>query len=194
MEKAEEEVTAELAARLAEVTDSYGSSGASLGSLNATDVEGDFTGGVKTGTVSKTERQQELERAYYGAGYEGEGPLSGRELALLCFKKYGVYHDMAVKHVRMGEGMKRWVSLNLYVGHLGQRSYPATEEASPSGWAYRVHDHEVGAGGLLPRVFPRTPIARRGLPSRPRVDTCVTLQFNRSPTWDDELGDEYFTY
>ena len=36
--------------------------------------------------------------------------------------------------------------------------------------------------------------ARRGLPSKPRVDTCVTLQFNRSPTWDDELGDEFFTY
>jgi hypothetical protein len=35
---------------------------------------------------------------------------------------------MAIKHIRMGEGMKRWVSLNLYVGHLGQRSYPATEE------------------------------------------------------------------
>ena len=42
--------------------------------------------------------------------------------------------------------------------------------------------------------FREPPIARRGLPSRPRVDTCVTLQFNRSPTWDDELGDEYFTY
>ena len=34
--------------------------------------------------------------------------------------------------------------------------------------------------------FREPPIARRGLPSRPRVDTCVTLQFNRSPTWDDE--------
>ena len=42
--------------------------------------------------------------------------------------------------------------------------------------------------------FREPPIARRGLPSKPRVDTCVTLQFNRSPTWDDELGDEYFTY
>ena len=59
----------------------------------------------------------ELERAYYGADYVGEGPLTGRELALLCYGKYGKYHDMAVKHVRMGEGMKRWVSLNLYVGH-----------------------------------------------------------------------------
>ena len=34
----------------------------------------------------------------------------------------------AIKHIRMGKGMGRWVSLNLYVGHLGQRSYPATEE------------------------------------------------------------------
>lgn len=68
-----------------------------------------------------------LERAYYGKDYEGEGPLSGRELALLCYGKYGVYHDMAVKHVKMGGGMQRWVSLNLYVGHLGQRSYPSTE-------------------------------------------------------------------
>ena len=195
VEKAEEKVTAELAARLAEVTDSYGSSGASLGSLNATDVEGDFTGGVKTGTVSKTERQQELERAYYGSGYEGEGPLSGRELALLCFKKYGVYHDMAVKHVRMGEGMKRWVSLNLYVGHLGQRSYPATEETyveQMDAIAYMIT--KWGQADYCRAFFREPPIARRGLPSRPRVDTCVTLQFNRSPTWDDELGDEYFTY
>jgi hypothetical protein len=27
----------------------------------------------------------------------------------------------AIKHIRMGKGMGRWVSLNLYVGHLGQR-------------------------------------------------------------------------
>ena len=48
---------------------------------------------------------------------------------MLCIKKYGKAHDMAIKHVKMGSGMKRWVSLNLYVGHLGQRSYPQTEEA-----------------------------------------------------------------
>jgi hypothetical protein len=196
VEKAEEKVNAELAARLAEVTDTYGSVGASLGSLNATDAQGDFTGGgVQIGTVSKTERQQELERAYYGVGYEGEGPLSGRELALLCFRKYGVYHDMAVKHVRMGEGMKRWVSLNLYVGHLGQRSYPATEETyveQMDAIAYMIT--QWGQADYCRAFFREPPIARRGLPSRPRVDTCVTLQFNRSPTWDDELGDEYFTY
>jgi hypothetical protein len=191
IDAAEEKVNAELVQRLAEVADGYSAAGAA-GELAAIEPA---ASPVAVGELSKSERQMELERAYYGADYVGEGPLTGRELALLCYGKYGKYHDMAVKHVRMGEGMKRWVSLNLYVGHLGQRSYPATEEtyvAQLDSIAYMITGW--GQADYCRAFFREPPIARRGLPSRPRVDTCVTLQFNRSPTWDDELGDEYFTY
>lgn len=132
---------------------------------------------------------------YYELDGESEGPLTGRELALLCIKKYGKAHDMAIKHVKMGSGMKRWVSLNLYVGHLGQRSYPQTEEAYLE--QLDVISYLINSWNqedYTRAFFREKPIARRGLPSRPRVDTCVTLQFSRSPTWDDELGDEYFEF
>lgn len=42
--------------------------------------------------------------------------------------------------------------------------------------------------------FAEPPIPRRGLPSRPRVDTAVSLRLNASPNWDDALADEFFTY
>ncbi len=132
---------------------------------------------------------------YYELDGESEGPLTGRELALLCIKKYGKAHDMAIKHVKMGSGMKRWVSLNLYVGHLGQRSYPQTEEAYLE--QLDVISYLINSWNqedYTRAFFREKPIARRGLPSRPRVDTCVTLQFSRSPTWDDELGDEFFDF
>ena len=195
VEKAEEKVNTELASRLAEVYDGFGSAAADAGYAIAASNAGSSSSGMDVSTAAKSERQQALELAYYGPDYVGEGPLTGRELALLCYSKYGKYHDMAVKHVRMGEGMKRWVSLNLYVGHLGQRSYPATEETyveQLDSIAYMITSW--GQADYCRAFFREAPIARRGLPSKPRVDTCVTLQFNRSPTWDDEMGDEFFNY
>ena len=117
--------------------------------------------------------------------------MSGRG-SLLRHAKYGKYHDMAVKHVRMGEGMKRWVSLTC-TWTPRQRRGPATEVylQQLDAIAYMITSW---GGGLRQGVLREPPIARRGLPSKPRVDTCVTLQSNRSLTWDDELGDEFFTY
>ena len=138
---------------------------------------------------------EDVERDEYGYSVEDELPLTGRELALLCYGKYGKFHDMAVKHVKMGTGMSKWVSLNLYVGHLAQKSYPATEKEyieRCDALAYMITSW--GQAGYTRRWFAEKPMARRGLPSRPRVDTCVTLQFNRSPTWDDSMGDEFFDY
>ena len=193
---AEQKVHAELAARLAEVNDGWVPAAAEAAlDATATEAADDDSSRGPYASLAKSDRQRQLEVAYYGADYVGEGVLTGRELALLCYAKYGKYHDMAVKHVRMGEGMKRWVSLNLYVGHLGQRSYPATEEEYLAGLdsiAYMITSW--GQADYARAFFREPPIARRGLPSRPRVDTCVTLQFNRSPTWDDEMGDEFFTY
>lgn len=55
--------------------------------------------------------------------------LSGRELAQLCYAKYGRFHDMAIRHVTLNRGKtQRWVSLNLYVGFYGQKSFPYDEE------------------------------------------------------------------
>jgi hypothetical protein len=189
-----EQINAELAKRLAEVYDGFGSSAADGGYLEASSGSDGLTE-RSIAIMSKSDRQQEMELDYYGPDYVSEGDISGRELALMCYAKYGKYHDMAIKHIRMGEGMNRWVSLNLYVGHLGQRSYPATEETyveQMDSIAYMITTW--GQADYCREFFREPPIARRGLPSRPRVDTCVTLQFNRSPTWDDELGDEFFTY
>ena len=154
---------------------------------------------VQTEVVDDVSMLEEEDDEDGGFEYEldgaSEGPLTGRELALLCIKKYGKAHDMAIKHVKMGSGMKRWVSLNLYVGHLGQRSYPQTEAEYLEQLDVIAYLINTWSQADYTRVFFREkPIARRGLPSRPRVDTCVTLQFARSPTWDDELGDEFFPY
>ena len=150
---------------------------------------------VEDGSVMMYEDEDGEGDFAYETDSASEGPLSGRELALLCIKKYGKAHDMAIKHVKMGSGMKRWVSLNLYVGHLGQRSYPQTESEYLEQLdviSYLINSW--GQADYCRAFFREKPIARRGLPSRPRVDTCVTLQFSRSPTWDDELGDEFFPY
>lgn len=40
--------------------------------------------------------------------------------------------------------------------------------------------------------FRERPTAYRGLPSRPRWDTAVSIRLNRSPTWNDALADDYF--
>lgn len=78
----------------------------------------------------------------------GKGLLSGRELAQLCVAKYGfgacvqrflllllpcllvdqnAAYDMAIKTVSF-TGITRIVALNLYCAHLGQRSFPYTDE------------------------------------------------------------------
>ena len=193
VDAAEEKVNAELVQRLAEVADGYSAAGAA-GELAAIDPDAVFfPQAVIISWPNPNDRWNSSTPTT--APITSARAFTGRELALLCYGKYGKYHDMAVKHVRMGEGMKRWVSLNLYVGHLGQRSYPATEEAYVAqldSIAYMITGW--GQADYCRAFFREPPIARRGLPSRPRVDTCVTLQFNRSPTWDDELGDEYFTY
>ena len=40
--------------------------------------------------------------------------------------------------------------------------------------------------------FAEPPIPRRGLPSRPRVDTAVSLRLNSSPTWNEALLEGFF--
>ena len=119
-------------------------------------------------------------------------PLSGQELAALCFQKYGVMHDMAIKEVSF-PGLQRVVALNLYTGTLGQRSFPLNEEqylAKLDAVAFMINSFLCAE---YVRTFFRAPVApRAGLPSRPRVDTAVTLRLNSSPTWDNDLVESIF--
>eukprot|EP00227_Mantoniella_beaufortii_P001376 CAMPEP_0197603570 /NCGR_PEP_ID=MMETSP1326-20131121/39468_1 /TAXON_ID=1155430 /ORGANISM="Genus nov. species nov., Strain RCC2288" /LENGTH=324 /DNA_ID=CAMNT_0043171095 /DNA_START=50 /DNA_END=1024 /DNA_ORIENTATION=- len=182
---ADDAIAASLANRLAQVNDAD--------SMKARSEEKQPEPLVWVGTMS--ERQRELELDYYGEDFVSEGSITGRELALMVFSKYGKYHDMAIKQARMSEDSPRWVSLNLYVGHLGQRSYPSTEEiylAQMDSIAYMISSW--GQADYARAFFREKPTAKRGLPGRPQVDTCVTLQFSRSPTWDDAMGDELFNF
>lgn len=88
----------------------------------------------------------------------------------------------------------RFVALNLYASALGQRSFPYTEA---------VFMEKLDCVALMlaawgcsdyVRAFFRAPVApRNGLPSRPRVDTAVTLRLNSSPAWDPAAVEEWFT-
>jgi hypothetical protein len=119
-------------------------------------------------------------------------PLSGQELAALCYSKYGVMHDMAIKEVSF-PGLQRVVALNLYTGQLGQRSFPLNEEqylAKLDAVAFMINSFLCAE---YVRDFFKAKIApRAGLPSRPRVDTAVTLRLNSAPTWDNELVESIF--
>lgn len=118
--------------------------------------------------------------------------LTGQELAVLCYTKYGVMHDMAIKQVAF-PGLQRVVALNLYSGQLGQRSFPFTEEeylAKLDAVSFLVNSFRCAE---FVRAFFKQPVApRAGLPSRPRVDTAVTLRLNSSPTWDADLVETIF--
>lgn len=122
-------------------------------------------------------------------------PLSGQELADLCYKKYGKFHDMCVKNSCISKGnTRRWVALNVYIGHLGQKSFPMTSAE----YVQKLESVAQICTGLrqsayIREFFAEPPIPRRGLPSRPRTDTAVSLRLNRSPTWSDDVAEEFFS-
>mmetsp|Transcript_6786 Transcript_6786/g.19649 ORF Transcript_6786/g.19649 Transcript_6786/m.19649 type:complete len:330 (-) Transcript_6786:144-1133(-) len=124
-----------------------------------------------------------------------DGPerfLEGRQLAELCFAKYGRYHDMALLR-NTGQ-----IGFNIYGPGLGdRRGFGYTEEQylqkldtvcamlNDFDQAWYVREF------LLEPIYPR-----RGLPSTPRADTAVTLRLNTSPTWrfvDEDKVEEWFT-
>ncbi|KAK3233425.1 hypothetical protein CYMTET_56279 [Cymbomonas tetramitiformis] len=126
----------------------------------------------------------------------GDNPITGEELALICKKKYGYYHDMSIKQVCMNKGgMRRWVSLNVYFGFVGQRNFPYTNE----GYIDKLDSvaamlNAFDQADYTRAFFAEKPIPRRGLPSRPRVDTAVSLRLNKSPTWDNDKVEEFFEF
>lgn len=122
-------------------------------------------------------------------------PLTGQELADLCYAKYGKFHDMCVKNQCLNKGKtRRWVALNIYIGHLQQKSFPMTTEE----YVQKLNSVAAICTGLrqsayVRQFFAEPPIPRRGLPSRPRADTAVSLRLNRSPTWSDDMAEEFFS-
>ena len=121
-------------------------------------------------------------------------PLTGQELADMVYAKYGKFHDMCVKNQCISKGnTRRWVALNVYIGHLGQRSFPmSTEEYVQKLDSVAQILTGLRQSAYVRQFFAEPPIPRRGLPSRPRADTAVSLRLNRSPTWNDDIAEEFF--
>jgi len=116
---------------------------------------------------------------------EKERMLSGgRQLAELCFSKYERYHDMSVYYSDPFGKDQRQVAFNVYGAALGDRSFPMTEEQYLGKLEYICQMLNAWDQAWYVKQFMmEPPIARRGLPSKPKWDTAVTLRLNKSPTW-----------
>mmetsp|Transcript_50526 Transcript_50526/g.100870 ORF Transcript_50526/g.100870 Transcript_50526/m.100870 type:complete len:320 (-) Transcript_50526:114-1073(-) len=123
-------------------------------------------------------------------------PLTGAELALMCYRKYGLYHDMALKCDMMQlVSDKRMVSVNLYYAYYGQLNprfqYSEAEYLAKLD-AIALAVNQWQQADYVREFFAEKPTAYRGLPSRPRWDTAVSIRLNKSPTWDDNLAADWF--
>merc|ERR1711907_852645 len=108
--------------------------------------------------------------------------LTGREIAELTYSKYQKYHDVSVKADNFGG---RQIAFNIYGPSLGTSSFKYTEKqylqkldriaSMLNDWDQSWYIREFLEGPFVPR---------RGLPSRPRADTAVTMRINTSPTWE----------
>mmetsp|Transcript_53122 Transcript_53122/g.125517 ORF Transcript_53122/g.125517 Transcript_53122/m.125517 type:complete len:331 (-) Transcript_53122:209-1201(-) len=143
-----------------------------------------------------TARLREMSVANLEGQDLNDRPLTGAELALMCYRKYGLYHDMALKCDKMQlVSDKRMVSVNIYYAYFGQLNprfqyseaeYLAKLDAIASAVTqWRQTDY-------VREFFAEKPTAYRGLPSRPRWDTAVSIRLNKSPTWDEALADDWF--
>ncbi|KAJ1628341.1 hypothetical protein T492DRAFT_1018845 [Pavlovales sp. CCMP2436] len=125
-----------------------------------------------------------------------ETPMSGRELAELCFTKYSRYHDIALLTTSPFGKSNRQVAVNMYGPSLGfGGAFKLTEEqylAKLDTIADALNDW--GQAQFV-RDFYLSPITpRRGLPSRPRADSAVTLRLNTSPTWSQVPPEDVDAY
>lgn len=114
----------------------------------------------------------------------GDAPLTGRELAELTFNKYQRYHDIGLQTFSPFGQANRQVAVNIYGPALGFGSFKLTEQMYIEKLDFIASAvNEWGQAGYV-RAFLLSPLVpRRGLPSRPRADTAVTLRLNESPTW-----------
>jgi len=123
---------------------------------------------------------------------------SGRELAELCFAKYGYYHDIAILQTKPFGDENRQVAVNIYGPYLGLPDFPMTESQFLEKLDGVAEQLNAWDQAWFVKKFFREPVyPRRGLPSRPRFDTAVTLRLNTSPTWKyvpDEMVSQWFSY
>jgi hypothetical protein len=139
-----------------------------------------------------------LKAAVNAAVDSGEREITGRELAELCFAKYSRYHDIGLLTTSPFGKTYRQVAVNIYGPSLGFGAFKLTE-------AQYLDKLDSIAGALnewqqaqfVREFFLEAVKPRRGLPSRPRADTAVTLRLNTSPTWGDvpqEKIDAYWQF
>uniref|UniRef100_A0A7S4KLV1 Uncharacterized protein n=1 Tax=Guillardia theta TaxID=55529 RepID=A0A7S4KLV1_GUITH len=127
---------------------------------------------------SLTERLQQMQRVQQ-ADVSSDSLLTGAELALLCNKKYGLYHDMALKCDKLQLVTDRkLVSVNIYYAYYGQINprFPYSEAEYLSKLDTIANAVNTwGQAEFVRSFFAEKPTAYRGLPSRPRWDTGVEL-------------------
>jgi len=105
--------------------------------------------------------------------------LTGPSLAELVFKKYEKWHDVGI--VRRDIPGKTLVTLNVYHAHLGQRSFPMTEEEFKEKMDGVAALLEIWGKADVIIDFMNSPIApRRGLPSKPIVGNAVAIPLDLS--------------
>jgi len=110
--------------------------------------------------------------------------LSGLELAELCFSKYENYHDMSVYYADPFGKDQRQVAFNVYGSSLGSPNFPMSEQQYLEKLEYIASMLNAWDQAWYVKEFMMTrPIPRRGLPSKPKWDTAVTLRLNKSPTF-----------
>jgi hypothetical protein len=105
--------------------------------------------------------------------------LTGPALAELVFNKYEKWHDVGI--VRRDIPGKTLVTLNVYHAHLGQRSFPMTEEEFKEKMDGVAALLEIWGKADVIIDFMNSPVApRRGLPSRPIVGNAVAIPLDLS--------------
>jgi len=122
--------------------------------------------------------------------------ITGAELALLCYKKYGLYHDMALKcDMLQLVSDKKLVSVNIYYAYYGQLNprfqYSEAEYLQKCDLIASAIN-QWGQAAFVREFFAEPPRAYRGLPSRPRWDTAVSIRLYKSPTWTGAGVEEWF--
>eukprot|EP00238_Polyblepharides_amylifera_P004981 CAMPEP_0196592032 /NCGR_PEP_ID=MMETSP1081-20130531/71658_1 /TAXON_ID=36882 /ORGANISM="Pyramimonas amylifera, Strain CCMP720" /LENGTH=276 /DNA_ID=CAMNT_0041915597 /DNA_START=94 /DNA_END=921 /DNA_ORIENTATION=+ len=153
----------------------------------------EFNSGKQKPEYDVKARADELNSQGYFSEDKEDFVLDGEALAILCYNKYGFFHDMAIKQVSINTGgMARWVSLNLYFGYVGLRGFPYNDAEyiekcdAVAAIICMLDQEEFVFNFFKERVYPR-----RGLPSRPRQDTAVSLRLNQSPTWNAEVAEAW---
>jgi Domain of unknown function (DUF3067) len=130
-------------------------------------------------TTSSSNSTNSTDSTGAAAGAPSRAMLTGPTLAELVYNKYEKWHDVGI--VRRDIPGKTLVTLNVYHAHLGQRSFPMTEEEFKEKMDGVAALLEIWGKAETVIDFMNSPIApRRGLPSRPIVGNAVAIPLDLS--------------